>query len=171
MGKENKEGRVIVLDVDGTLTDGAITYSSSGEELKSFHAQDGFILKQLSDLGYRIIVLTGRDSEAVSRRMKELGINEVFQGAGSDKLSFYLKLIENEQIDEKYICYIGDDIPDWPIMRRVGMPACPADACEEVKEVSRYISSKNGGKGAVRDILEHYLKENGQWAEVIKGFS
>ena len=163
-----KEFDTVVLDVDGTLTDGRIIYSSSGEELKAFDVKDGLIIRVLVELGYRVVVITGRKSDIVQRRMNEIGVSEVIQGVGMDKVTAYEALVRNKRLDEAKICFIGDDLNDLSIIKRVGISACPADACLDFRENVQYISSKKGGEGAVRDILEYYLRLNSKWKAVIE---
>lgn len=155
----------IFLDVDGTLTDGKINYNSEGIEVKAFHIKDGLIISAMVKLGYKFVVVTGRESSIVIRRMSELGVNEVFQKV-SDKKEFIFKYLENAHISGKECCYIGDDLNDVAIMKHMGFRGCPADGCIEVKMISDFVSTYKGGEGAVRDVLEFMLKQNGDWEQI-----
>lgn len=159
----------IFLDVDGTLTDGKIYYSENGDEIKSFNIKDGLILAALVKLGLKTIIITGRKSSIVSRRMKELGISECFQGI-SNKHQFFMQYISDNHIDVSKILYIGDDLNDLALMKEVKYKACPKDASEEIKNIADFISDHNGGEGAVRNILEHYLKDSSEWNLVVQHY-
>ena len=151
--------KIIILDIDGTLTDGLLYYSSSGEEIKSFNIKDGMIISAMNRLGYEFIVVTGKRSLMVERRMNELGISAVFQDI-SDKCEFIDSYIESKSYNYSDIAYIGDDLNDLKIMKKVGWNACPKDACAEVKLISDFVSELAGGHGAVREILEKLLDMN-----------
>lgn len=159
----------IFMDVDGTLTDGKVYYSDNGEESKAFHIKDGLLISAMVGLGYRFIVVTGRESTVVIKRMNELGVTEVYQRI-SNKKAFVKRYIENAHISESVCAYIGDDLNDLGVMKTVGFRACPADSCFEVKEIADYVSNYHGGNGAVREILEFISKENGDWAQVISRY-
>lgn len=157
------------IDVDGTLTDGKIYYSQQGDEVKAFSIKDGLILSRLKQLGSEIVVITGRESKIVEKRMKELGITEVYQDV-SDKALFLNKYINEKKLNKDYTCYIGDDLNDLAAMKLAGKRACPVDACEEIREFADYISKKKGGDGAIRDIMEHFLKESNDWDQVLSTY-
>lgn len=156
----------IFLDVDGTLTDGKIYYSENGDEIKAFNIKDGLALAALISLGLNVIVITGRKSSIVSKRMDELGITEVYQGI-IDKRLFFSKYVARNNINVSRLLYIGDDINDLSLMKTAKYRACPKDACEEIKTIADYVSDYNGGEGAVRNILEHYLKASDEWKMVV----
>lgn len=155
---------LFIFDVDGTLTDGGIYYDNSGNEFKKFNVNDAAAFFVLKKLGYKTMVLTGRECEATKRRMEELGVDFFFQNV-VDKASFLNQFIEKQSLSYLAIGYVGDDLNDYSAMKKCGYKACPSDACKEIKEIADYISSNNGGKGAVRQIVEHYLEEEGQWKE------
>jgi len=159
------EIKLIVLDVDGTLTDGTICYGNSYIETKSFNVKDGMILKSLSKLDISVILLTGRKSEATTRRAEELDM-EVLQNV-SNKEVILEKYIVEHRINPEQILYIGDDINDYAAMRLCGFTACPADAVSEVRSFCGYVSHLQGGKGAVRDIIEMMLKKSNRWNDLI----
>lgn len=158
--------KYLVVDVDGTMTDGGIYYDESGNELKKFNTRDaaGFFAARLC--GIKTIVLTGRSCHATERRMQELKVDFLFQGV-RDKESFLMKFMEEHDISRDEMGYIGDDLNDLLSMKQVGFVGCPKDACEEVKEVATYVAKKNGGEGAVRDVLEYILRNREQWTKCI----
>ena len=151
-----------MLDVDGVLTNGQLLITEAGELLRSMNVKDGYAMKVALTKGYRIIIITGGRSKGVVDRLKALGIEQVYSGIW-DKLTKYKEVIDLFDLDESEILYVGDDIADYPVMRRVGMPCTPADGCQENKSVSFYITKKNGGQGCVREVIEMVLKLNGDW--------
>ncbi len=151
-----------IFDVDGVMTDGIVILSSSGEMLRTMNVKDGYALQLAVKKGYKIYVISGGYSEAVKSRFEKLGIEKVYLGV-SNKLDVYDKIIAQANISPENILYMGDDIPDCKVMKEVGVPACPADAVEEIKSVSKYISSKDGGKGCVRDVIEQVLRVQNKW--------
>jgi len=159
----------IVLDVDGTLTDGGIFISSDGVETKQFQSKDGLLVRVLPRLGFTTIFLTGRRSELTEIRAKDLQISVVIQGVKSKwaTLGDYMK---KHDLSGERFAYIGDDLNDCAAMKLCAFRACPADAAKEVRELCDYVSPFNGGHGAVRDICEKLLKEAGKWNEVINIF-
>lgn len=158
--------RLVVMDVDGTLTDGRITYTAEGLELKSFHARDGAGIKLLPAAGIRPAILSGRVSAATTRRAAELGIDIVFQGIG-DKAGRLRELCEELALDPLEAAFFGDDLGDIPPMRIAGWSAAPADAADEVRAVAHYVSRLGGGRGAVRDAIEVLLRREGHWDRVL----
>ncbi len=160
-----KSLRLLLLDVDGVLTDGRIVYSSSGEELKFFDVRDGHGIKLLQRAGFKVGIITGRSSQVVERRAKELGIDIVYQGQ-FDKVKALEEILRDTGFSLEQVGYVGDDIVDVPVMRRVGFAAAVGDAVEEVKENAHYVSSRPGGRGAVREIVELILKASGLWEKV-----
>jgi len=161
--------KMVVVDVDGVLTDGRIILDGEGNELKHFHVRDGSGLRYLQRVGIECAIITGRTSAAVARRADELGIVRVYQGA-KVKLDAYEDLLGATGLADDEICYIGDDLPDLPIMKRVGFPACPADAVDLVKRVSSYVANLTGGHGAVREIAEHIMRGQGKWDLVLQRY-
>lgn len=157
-----KRLRYWVLDVDGTLTDGGIYYGESGDEVKKFNVKDGAGFALAHAAGMKIIVLTGRRCQATERRMKELQVDFLFQDV-KDKAEFLRELFSDNGIDADEAGYIGDDLNDLASMRMAGFAACPADACEEVMREADYVASAKGGYGAVREVMEFYLKERMEW--------
>jgi 3-deoxy-D-manno-octulosonate 8-phosphate phosphatase (KDO 8-P phosphatase) len=164
--KRDFDIRAIIMDVDGVLTDGKIILGSGNIELKSFHVRDGMAITIARKCGIKIGFITSRTSEAVKKRSEELKIDYLFQGV-KDKLSKLMDISESKKIPLKNICYIGDDISDIPILRRVGFPATVFDAPDEVKSCASYISRHRGGDEAVRDIIRRILSKQGKWEKAI----
>ncbi|MCX7984087.1 MAG: HAD-IIIA family hydrolase [Bacteroidetes bacterium] len=148
--------KMLILDVDGVLTDGGIYYSTSGDEMKRFHIHDGYGMLKLRRAGIAAAILTGRVSSIVERRAHDLGISEVHQNL-ENKLEVYEMLKQKYSLTDQEIAYIGDDEFDLPVLERVGFSAAPANAMERVKERVHYVCSKNGGEGAVREVIELIL--------------
>jgi 3-deoxy-D-manno-octulosonate 8-phosphate phosphatase (KDO 8-P phosphatase) len=157
--------RLLLLDVDGVMTDGRIIYDDRGGELKAFDVKDGHGIKLLQRAGIRVGIITGRQSAVVDRRAQELGIELVYQGA-KDKLVPFLEILQKTGLTAEQIAYLGDDLPDLPILRRVGFAATVADALDDVKPHVHYITRCNGGRGAVREVCDLLLKETGRWENV-----
>jgi 3-deoxy-D-manno-octulosonate 8-phosphate phosphatase (KDO 8-P phosphatase) len=154
--------KILILDVDGVLTDGRIIINDRGEETKSFNVKDGYGIRALLDTGIDVAVITGRRSGVVEHRAKDLGIKSVYQGV-TDKKSACIRLLEEKRLTSDQACYIGDDLPDIPVLRYVGMPVAVADAVKEAREAALYITEKNGGNGAVREVCELILKARDAW--------
>jgi len=154
--------KTFMFDYDGVMTNGNLLLQMDGQPLRFANVKDGFVLQLAVKLGYRIVVISGGFSKSVETRFEALGIKDVFLGI-RDKLTVFDEYIKNNQIDSATIVYMGDDIPDYKVMKKVGVPVCPADAAEEIKDISVYISDKKGGEGCVRDIIEQVLKVQGKW--------
>ncbi len=152
--------KLLLLDVDGVLTDGSITYTHGGDELKSFNTKDGLGIRLLQEAGVEVGIITARLSEAVARRAGDLGLTHVFQKC-RDKLVIFEKLLEELQLMPEEVAYMGDDWLDVPLLVRVGFPATVADAVDEVKELARYVSQRPGGRGAVREVCDLILEAKG----------
>ena len=165
-----KNIRLLILDVDGVLTDGSIILDNKDNEFKVFHVRDGHGIKMLIRAGIHVAIITGRYSKVVERRAHELGITEVYQKS-HDKRIAYRQLVEKYSIDEKEVAYIGDDIVDIPLLKRSGFPVVVADADDEVKAVAAMITKNRGGKGAVREICDFLLKAKGLWENIIDEYS
>ena len=157
---------LLLLDVDGVLTDGSIVYTDEGAELKRFHVRDGSGLKLWHNLGKRSAIVSGRRSKAVERRAAELGIAPVLQGR-DDKVSALDAVLAATGLQSEQVCAIGDDLPDVPVARRVGLAAAVADACPELRAAAHYVTTVPGGRGAVRDLVEWLLKLRGEWDTVV----
>jgi len=159
--------RMLVMDVDGTLTDGKIYMSANGELMKAFNIKDGYAIARLKDYGITPVIITGRSSNIVTQRCAELGILELYQGI--ENKSYKLREVCNKfHLDLSQVAYIGDDLNDLPCMKICGFSACPSDAMKQVRERANFICEANGGYGAVREFID-YLIEN-QEKEEVKDF-
>jgi len=151
-----------IFDFDGVLTEGIVTLSEDGEPLRTANVRDGYALQLAVKKGYRIAVISGGKSPSMSRRLTSLGIKDIFLGV-QHKVQVFEKYLKDNNIDPSEVVYMGDDIPDYHVMKQAAVPACPADAAEEIRAISTYISHYNGGKGCVRDIIEQVLKLQNKW--------
>ena len=160
--------KLIILDVDGTLTRGEIIIGSNGEELKAFNAKDGYLINNAGKkCGKEFAIITGRKSKIVDIRAGEIGIKYVYQGI-KNKVEIYKKLKEELKLQDEEIAYMGDDLNDYTVMKLAGLKGAPEDACEEIREIADYVSSKKGGEGAVREFLEYLLKKENLWSKIIE---
>jgi 3-deoxy-D-manno-octulosonate 8-phosphate phosphatase (KDO 8-P phosphatase) len=157
-----------IFDVDGVLTDGSVFVNNDGEMLRTMNIRDGYALKAAVESGYNVCIISGGSNEGVRVRLRNLGITNIHLGT-PDKVETFDQYIDLHQIKQEQILYMGDDIPDYQVMKLVALPACPQDACPEIKGISKYISHKNGGKGAVRDVIEQVMKVQGKWMESFDG--
>ncbi|MGN7204665.1 KdsC family phosphatase [Pedobacter sp. SAFR-022] len=157
-----QEITTLIFDVDGVLTTGDILASNTGEFLRSFNIKDGYALQLAVKKGYHVCIISGGSGEAMQKRFEGLGIKNIYLGV-SDKVAVFEQILAQYQLQPAEVLYMGDDIPDYKIMKLVGLPTCPADAVEEIKALSTYISPYNGGKTAVRDVIEKVLKIQGKW--------
>jgi 3-deoxy-D-manno-octulosonate 8-phosphate phosphatase (KDO 8-P phosphatase) len=155
------------MDVDGTLTDGTITYTTNGTELKSFHARDGAGIKLLPKAGIIAAIVSGRSSKATQKRAAELGIQEVHQGV-ADKVATLDALRKRLGFEMAEVAFVGDDLTDVPAMRAAAFTAAPGDADPEARRVATYVCTAHGGRGAVREAIEHLLRSLGQWDGVLR---
>ncbi|MGH8657849.1 MAG: KdsC family phosphatase [Gammaproteobacteria bacterium] len=156
-----KRVRLIVFDVDGVLTDGRLFLSDQGKESVCFDVKDGLGLVMLRDSGLELAVISGRKSTIVADRMEELGVKHVYLGC-VDKLPVFLSLLERLGVSSAQVAYVGDDLPDLPIMRRVGLAVAVADAVERVTAVAHWQTTTQGGRGAVREVCEFILSAQGR---------
>jgi 3-deoxy-D-manno-octulosonate 8-phosphate phosphatase (KDO 8-P phosphatase) len=157
-----KDIRAFVFDVDGVLTNGDILASESGEFLRTFNIKDGYALQLAVKKGYPVCIISGGSGAAMQRRFEGLGIKHINLGV-ADKVQVFNEFLTTNNLDASEILYMGDDIPDFNVMKLVGLPTCPADACEEIKAISTYISPFTGGRTAVRDVIEKVLKAQLRW--------
>lgn len=158
--------KYLVIDVDGTMTDAGIYYDEKGNELKKFCTKDAAGFFAARHVGIKIMVLTGRECAATTRRMREMKVDYLVQNI-KDKLTYLDEFIHAEKISYDQIGYLGDDLNDLAGMKKSGFAGCPSDACDEVKEICDYISSVKGGQGAVRDIIADLLKVRGEWDSAV----
>ena len=157
-----------VFDVDGVLTDGSVFVNNAGEMLRTMNIRDGYALKAAVDNGYNVCIISGGSNEGVRVRLRNLGITDIHLGT-PDKVPTFDEYTDFYSILPEQVLYMGDDIPDYHVMQLVGLPTCPQDACPEIKAISKYISHKNGGQGAVRDVIEQVMKVQGKWMESFDG--
>ncbi len=152
----------LIFDIDGVLTDGTVTVYPNGELVRKMNIKDGYAIKTAVDKGFNVAIISGGNSKSVKTRLENLGVKDIYLSTHNkvEKLYEYLDMY---QIDLKNVLYMGDDIPDFPVLELVGLPTCPQDAAPEIKSVSKYISHKKGGKGAARDVIEQVLKVQGKW--------
>lgn len=166
MGKSYKEHlkdiTTFVFDVDGVFTDGTLLITSEGEMLRKMSVKDGYALKAALKKGYHVCIITGGTNDGVRLRLEGLGVTDIYLGAHLKEVPLNAYLSKHG-ISLKNVLYMGDDMPDIPPMKLVGLPTCPQDAVPEVKAVSKYISHKNGGDACVRDVIEQVLKVRGDW--------
>ncbi|MFH6769472.1 HAD-IIIA family hydrolase [Gaetbulibacter aquiaggeris] len=151
-----------IFDIDGVLTDGTVTVTTSGELLRKMNIKDGYALKTAVDLGYHICIISGGSNEGVRIRLNALGITNIYLGT-HDKIDQLNEFLLKYNIKPEQVLYMGDDLPDYHVMQKVGLPCCPQDAVPEIKNISKYISHKNGGYGAARDVIEQVLKVQEKW--------
>ena len=161
--------KLLLMDCDGVLTDGRLWLTQDGDEQKSFHTHDGLGLSLLHRAGLRSGVITGRSSEALSRRAGELGIEFVRQGAAA-KLVAFEDVLRLAGVDEDEVAFVGDDLPDIPIMRRVELAVAVADAVAETRSVAHYVTHARGGHGAVREVIEMILRSQGRWNDLVEEY-
>ena len=159
----------IIFDVDGVLSVSTITMNSDGDSLLIVYIKDGYAIQLAVRMGLRIVILTGGVSEAVRLRYSRLGVEDIFMGSAV-KLDTYSEYIATHGLSAAEIIYVGDDIPDFEVMSRVGCPCCPSDACDEINAVSVYVSPYAGGYGCGRDVIEQVMKAKGLWMKTDKAF-
>lgn len=151
-----------IFDIDGVLTNAQLLVTSDGQLLRSMNVRDGFAFKQAINSGYRICIISGGKNEGVRKRLTNLGVEDIFLGV-EDKVEELQSILEKYEIDPENVAYMGDDIPDTFPMAKVGLPTCPQDAEPEVKNISTYISHRNGGQGCARDLIEQVMKIQNKW--------
>ena len=154
--------KLIAMDVDGVLTNGSLLLLENGQMARTMNIKDGYALQLAVKKGYHVLVISGGDDNAIKTRLNKLGIENVFM-ATSDKKTILLNLMQQFNLEKQEVLFIGDDMPDYEVMKFVGLPVCPADAVADIKEISTYISPVKGGEGCVREIIEKVLRLNGHW--------
>lgn len=160
---------MVIIDVDGVLTDGKITLDVNGNESKSFCVQDGTGISYLHRVGIKTAIISGRESKVVEQRAKELCIEDVYLGI-HNKVEAYEKILKKHKLKDNETCYIGDDLIDLPILRRVGFSVAVPNATLEVKENVSYVTNAPGGSGAIREVTEKILKSQGKWDMIISRY-
>ena len=165
MNERLRKIKLLILDVDGVMTDGRIIFDSNGVESKFFNVKDGHGIKMIQRAGIEVAIISGRESQVVANRAKELGIERVCQKA-LDKLTPYLQLLADTGLADEEAAFMGDDVIDIPVLRRVGFAAAPADAVPDVLPHVHFVSANRGGWGAVREVCDLLLKGQGRWDEI-----
>ncbi len=160
---------LLLVDVDGVLTDGVIALDDRGVETKHFHVRDGSAISLWRKAGKRVAILSGRWAPVVNRRAAELGISPVIQGA-AQKGEPFRALIRDLGLEARQVCYVGDDLPDLPVLGAVGLAACPGDAAAEVRAASHFITDSHGGRGVIREVVELILKCQGVWENLVASY-
>lgn len=151
-----------IFDVDGVLTDGSVVLMPDGEQLRTMNVKDGYALQLAVKKGYNICIITGGNSHAVKDRLEKLGISDIYLKS-HDKLDVFETYFYSNHLKHEEILYMGDDLPDYDVMKKVGIATCPADSAEEIKSISDYISPLKGGDGCVRDVVEQVMKIQDKW--------
>ncbi|SFW61123.1 3-deoxy-D-manno-octulosonate 8-phosphate phosphatase (KDO 8-P phosphatase) [Sinomicrobium oceani] len=151
-----------VFDVDGVLTDGTIVITTDGQMLRNMNLKDGYAIKTAIEKGYNVCIISGGTNEGVRERLRGLGVTDIYLGA-HHKIEVLDEYFDIYDIKPEHVLYMGDDLPDLPPMKMIGLPTCPQDAVPEIKEIAKYISHKNGGQGCVRDVIEQVMKVQGKW--------
>jgi len=169
MRERLRDIRLLLLDVDGVLSDGRIVYDARGTEIKTFDVKDGHGIKMLQKAGLTVGIITGRQSEVVTVRAQELGIDLLYQGV-ADKGIPYREVLAKLALRDDQVAYIGDDVVDLPILRRVGFAVATADAVDDIRPYVHYVTTRSGGRGAVREVCDLILKEGGHWDAVMGRF-
>jgi 3-deoxy-D-manno-octulosonate 8-phosphate phosphatase (KDO 8-P phosphatase) len=165
-----RKTRMLIMDVDGVLTDGRIIQDSYGHELKMFDVKDGHGIVMAHRAQLRTALISGRASETITRRAEELGIELVFQKIWN-KLEVYEKILVDTELTHDEVAYIGDDVIDIPLLRRVGLAVAVADAVNEVKAAAHLITQRSGGQGAVREVIEFILRAQGHWDTLLERYT
>ena len=161
---------LLILDVDGVLTDVTLYYSNDGIESKRFHVRDGSGLKLWQSLGKRAAVISGRTSAAVTTRAAELGLSPLKQGCGSDKVPAFRAVLQEMGLRPDQVCAVGDDLPDLPLLLSCGLAITVGDACPDVRNIVHHVTAAHGGHGAVREAIEWLLTLTGQWPGLVDRF-
>ena len=164
-----KKVRAVIFDIDGVLSANTITLHPEGEPMRTVNIKYGYAMQLAVKQGLHIAIMTGADVKSIRMRYEKLGVKDIFTGC-SVKIRVYEKFLADNALSDEEVIFVGDDIPDYEVMSRCGCPCCPADACPDIKRVSRYVSNQNGGYGVGRDILEQVLRAQGKWLADKKAF-
>ena len=164
-----KKIKAIVFDVDGVLSMQTVAMDAEGQPLRTVNIKDGYAIQLAQKLGLKIAIITGGHSDSIRKRYEYLGVEDVYMKAAV-KTETYAELKKKYSLSDDEIMYMGDDIPDYQLMRPCGCPCCPNDACSDIKAISLYISDKNGGCGCARDVIEQVLRAQGKWLDDAKAF-
>lgn len=164
-----KKIKAVVFDVDGVLSESTITLHPDGEPMRTVNIKDGYAIQLAVKQGLHVAIMTGANVKSIRMRYEGLGVKDVYTGC-SVKITTYDSFLKEYSLKDEEVIFVGDDIPDYEVMSRCGCPCCPADACPEIKEISRYISTAAGGRGVGRDILEQVMRSQGKWLADKKAF-
>ena len=159
----------VIFDVDGVLSASTIGMDDAGMPVRTVNIKDGYAIQLAAKMGLRVVIMTGGDAEAIRKRYAYLGVRDIFMRCAV-KMERYEAFLQETGLTDAEILYMGDDIPDLEVMRRVGCPCCPADACADVRAASLYVSQYTGGHGCARDVLEQVLRAQGHWLSDAKAF-
>ncbi len=150
------------FDVDGVFTNNIVLLTNLGEQLRTANVRDGYAVQLAVKMGLRICIISGGNGEGIRKRFEGLGVKDIFLGS-SNKIEVFNKYVADNGINAEDVCYMGDDIPDYTVMKHVGLSTCPADAANEIRGIADYVSPHKGGEGCVRDVLEQAMKLKGMW--------
>lgn len=164
-----KKIKAVVFDVDGVLSESTITLHPDGEPMRTVNIKDGYAIQLAVKQGLHVAIMTGANVKSIRMRYEGLGVKDVYTGC-SVKITIYDSFLKEYSLRDEEVIFVGDDIPDYEVMSRCGCPCCPADACPDIKEISRYISTAVGGRGVGRDILEQVMRSQGKWLADKKAF-
>ncbi|MFY7972395.1 MAG: KdsC family phosphatase [Flavobacteriales bacterium] len=166
MNYKEKLGKIttFIFDVDGVFTDNIVYLTPEGEQMRTANVKDGYVVQLAVKKGLRIAIISGGKNEMVRKRFEGLGVTDIYLGS-SHKEQIFDDYLKKYNLSAEEVAYMGDDIPDYPVMKKVGLAVCPADAAPEIKHICHYVSPKNGGQGCVRDLLEQALKMHGKWMD------
>jgi 3-deoxy-D-manno-octulosonate 8-phosphate phosphatase (KDO 8-P phosphatase) len=151
-----------IFDVDGVLTDGLLYCFADGEQVRAFNIKDGFAIKHAIRQGYRVAIISGKNEPGVRKRLEQLDVEDIHLGI-EDKVDTFEDYIYMQGIHPATVAYMGDDMPDFEVMQRCGLRACPADAADDIKEISTFVATRKGGRGAVRELIEKIMKAQDTW--------
>lgn len=152
----------LIFDVDGVLSDGTVIAYADGEQPRSFLVKDGYAVEKAVQKGFHVAIISGGFQEGVRKRLEFLGVKHIFLGV-KDKIAVYNNFLAENNIESSQVLYMGDDLSDYDVMKLVAIATCPADATQEIIEISHYVSPKDGGKGAVRDVIEKVMRSQNKW--------
>ena len=169
MNYDLKKIKAMVFDVDGVLSSETVVLAFDGEPLRTVNIKDGYAIQLAMKMGMRIVILTGGNTEAVRLRYERLGVEDIYMQCAV-KVKDYDAFLEKYGLTDEEVLYMGDDIPDYEVLKRCGCPCCPADACPEIKEICLYVSQRKGGQGCCRDVIEQVLRAQGKWMSDEKAF-
>lgn len=161
--------RALIFDIDGVLSCETVTMSIDGEPMRTVNIKDGYAIQLAQKVGLRIIIMTGGNTPSIKARYERLGVEDIYMKCAV-KIKTYEDVLRKYSLRDDEVLYMGDDIPDYEVMKRVGCPCCPADACSDIKGISLYVSHRRGGKGCARDVIEQILRAQGKWLHGAEAF-